>query len=171
MMVSETSKVRPIVAPFCVGYGIDIGFGGDKVVPHAIGIDQVEPYSQVGTYPVQLGGDARKLVWFNDNSLDFVYSSHLLEDFRNTAEVLEEWARVIRVGGLLILVLPDQQVYVKHCLAGGWIINGHHWKDDFNAAYVKQCAPKNLRLAFDSGVIIDYNFILIFEKMEDGYGS
>ena len=28
---SETSKVRKIVLPYCIGKGCDIGFGGDKV--------------------------------------------------------------------------------------------------------------------------------------------
>ena len=39
MYASETSKHRDKIAPFCTGYGLDIGFGGDPVVPTAIRLD------------------------------------------------------------------------------------------------------------------------------------
>ena len=42
---SETSKCRPRLAKFCVGYGIDIGPGGDPIVPAAIRVDLPNPYS------------------------------------------------------------------------------------------------------------------------------
>src|SRR5258708_29036296 len=84
---SETSKCRNRLAQFCTGYGLDLGFGGDPITDTAIRVDQIYPYSNVGSFPVQLGGDARRLVWFNDEVLDFVYSSHLLEDFVDTKDV------------------------------------------------------------------------------------
>src|SRR4051812_3625456 len=89
---SETSKHRDVLAPFCVGYGVDVGFGGDPITEVAIRMDLPEPYAAAGRAPVQLGGDARDLRWFRDGALDFVYSSHVLEDFdeHETAPVLRE---------------------------------------------------------------------------------
>jgi len=46
--------------------------------------------------------------------LDFVYSSHLLEDFNDTEGVLREWLRVLKLGRSFGLVLPDEQVYTAH---------------------------------------------------------
>jgi predicted SAM-dependent methyltransferase len=134
---SETSKCRERLARFCDGYGLDRGFGGDPITPHAIRVDMPTPYAFTGHAPVQLGGDATRLKWFQDGTLDFVYSSHLLEDFEDTAAVLEEWLRVIRPGGHLILFCPDEQVYRKHCAATGQPYNTHHLHSDFSLAKVK----------------------------------
>ena len=114
---SETSKCRARLAPFCTGYGLDLGFGGDAIVPHAIGMDMPQPYADVGKRPVQLGGDATQLVWFADSTLDFIFTSHLLEDFVAIAPILAEWLRVLKPGGRLIIFCPDEQVYRKHCAA------------------------------------------------------
>src|SRR6516165_1499209 len=116
---SETSKCRERLAPFCLGYGVDLGFGGDPITETAIRIDMPHPYARTGSYEVQLGGDATKLHWFNDNVLDYVYSSHLLEDFEDTRTILLEWLRVLRPGGRLIVFCPDEQVYREHCRRTG----------------------------------------------------
>lgn len=135
---SETSKCRSRLAPYCTGYGLDLGFGGDPIVPHAIGMDMPQPYSDVGKLPVQLGGDATRLVWFADGTLDFVFSSHLLEDFVDVGAVLEEWMRVLRPGGRLIIFCPDEQVYRRHCAATGQPYNTQHVHADFSLAYTKR---------------------------------
>src|SRR5690349_8502234 len=90
--LSATAKHRDLVAPHCVGYGIDIGFGGDAVSASAIRVDLPTPYADVGDQPVQLGGDARDLYWFRADVLDYVYSSHVLEDFpeSETGPVMRE---------------------------------------------------------------------------------
>jgi predicted SAM-dependent methyltransferase len=134
---SETSKCRARLAPFCAGYGVDLGFGGDPIVEHAIRVDMPQPYTRLGDHPVQLGGAAECLVWFRDETLDFVYSSHLLEDFIDTEAALREWLRVLKPGGRLILYCPDEQRYRVHCTATGQPYNPHHKHADFSLAYVK----------------------------------
>src|SRR3954451_8769285 len=67
---SETSKCRARLAPHCTRYGVDLGPGGDPITPHAIRVDLPQPYSHVGSLPVQLGGDAENLYWFRDGVLD-----------------------------------------------------------------------------------------------------
>ena len=113
MNTSETSVCRERLAQFCTGDGLDLGCGGDLIVPHAIGIDLPKPYASVGRTPIPLRGDARYLHWFADNCLDFVFSSHLLEDFGAnwTLAVLLEWQRVIKVGGHLVIYGPDEPTY------------------------------------------------------------
>jgi predicted SAM-dependent methyltransferase len=134
---SETSKCRARLAPFCAGYGVDLGYGGDPIAEHAIRVDMPQPYTRLGEAPVQLGGAAEHLVWFRDDTLDFVYSSHLLEDFDDTEAVLREWLRVLRPGGRLILYCPDEQRFRLHCAATGQPYNPHHKHADFSLAYVK----------------------------------
>lgn len=134
---SETSKCRARLAPFCTGYGVDLGFGGDPITEHAIRVDFPQPYTRVGSFPVQLGGDCTSLRWFRDDSLDFVYSSHLLEDFPDVKSALKEWLRVLKPGGSLILFCPDEQRFRAHCRNTGQPLNPEHKHEDFSLAKVK----------------------------------
>ncbi|HYF61880.1 MAG TPA: glycosyltransferase, partial [Herpetosiphonaceae bacterium] len=135
---SETSKCRARLDPYCVGYGADLGFGGDPINDRAVRVDMPQPYTQLGAYPVQLGGNADSLVWFADASLDYLYSSHLLEDFVDTRTVLAEWLRVLKVGGRLIIYCPDEQRFRAHCQATGQPYNPHHKHADFSIDFVKR---------------------------------
>lgn len=108
---SETSKHRHLVIQYCTGNGVDLGSSGDPVVPHAIQVDL--PPDQYRIYnatrpeaPIQWRGSALSLP-FKDGTLDFVHSSHLLEDFSNWTPVLAEWDRVLKPGGYMIIAVPD----------------------------------------------------------------
>ena len=87
---------------------LEIGFAGynpgREVVPiteHAIGIDQGYP-----------GYDGVHLP-FPDGSQDAVYSSHCLEHIPDWQTTLEEWFRVLKVGGFLVIVVPHWLLYEK----------------------------------------------------------
>lgn len=160
MVKSETSKARERLLGFCIGNGLDIGHGGDKIVPNAIGIDMPTMYTNVGNDVSQLRGDGTNLYWFKDGVLDFVYSSHLLEDFIETEAVLIEWCRVLKTMGRLILLLPDQQMYKNYSA------NEYHKYPDFGPDFVKKRMPANMALVYESGIIYDYNFALVYVKLE-----
>jgi predicted SAM-dependent methyltransferase len=164
---SETSKCRARLAPFCSGYGVDLGFGGDPIVPHAIRVDLPKPYADVGTLPVQLGGDARRLEWFRDESLDFIYSSHLLEDYDDTEAVLREWLRVLKPGGRLITFCPDEQVYRRHCDATGQPYNFAHKHAHFSLAFVKEILARigQTRDTYENPLVDVYSWDLVSEKL------
>lgn len=112
---SESAKQRQHTTKYCVGAGLDIGSQGDPVVPWAWQLDlppeEFRHYSN-GRDPVgiQLYGHAEKLQ-VADASLDFLYSSHLIEDFQFWGPILKEWARVIKPGGCLIIMVPDKELW------------------------------------------------------------
>ncbi len=113
MPTSETSKYRHITAQYCQETpGVDIGSSGDPVVFHAIQIDLEKPYCPLlGVGPIHLKGDGSNLsLWFQPNSLAFVYSSHLLEDFMEYEQetIVSDWMTRVRRGGYLIILLPDR---------------------------------------------------------------
>lgn len=165
---SETSKHRARLAPYCTGYGIDIGFGGDPITPNAVRVDLEVPYANTGSNGVQLGGDCRNLYWFADDTLDFVYSSHVLEDFdeSQTIPVMTEWSRVLKPGGKLILLQPDQRRYVAYCKKTGHPENPHHSNDDFSLAFLVDCAKKmgTLDVHASGDNIDEYSFFVVFTK-------
>jgi SAM-dependent methyltransferase len=164
--VSETSKCRASLAPYCQGNGIDIGFGGDPIVPHAICMDLPTAYARYKQYAQHLHGRAEDLHWFRDGSLDWVYSSHVLEDFPATREVLDEWLRVVRPGGHLVLYLPDEQVYREHCQRHGRPPNTHHVHADFGLAFVKRALAhrQDIEVIHERFPVGVYSFELVLKK-------
>jgi SAM-dependent methyltransferase len=127
--MSETAASRAELAPYCVGLGLDMGFGGDAVVPTALTFDMCGgSYGPVGKDRQILQGDCRDLSMFCDGVLDYIYSSHLVEDYfyADAAEIIREWRRVLKPGGLLITNCPDQQRFLAHCARTSQPINCAH---------------------------------------------
>ena len=163
---SETSRCRDSLQAYCFGDGIDVGYGGDPIVPTAICMDLPQKYAAYENHVQHLHGDAANLSWFKDNSLDYVYSSHVLEDFEDTAGVLFEWLRVVKPGGHVVLYLPDEQVYRDHCKKQGKPPNAHHMHEQFGLPYLKTILQKRkdvkiLHEAFPIGI---YSFELVLQK-------
>lgn len=88
------------------GCGLDIGYAGYEfdivpILPNAIGIDF--------NYP---GYDGKTLP-FSDNSQDYVYSSHCLEHITDYKSTIQEWFRVVKKHGHIIIVVPHRDLYEK----------------------------------------------------------
>ncbi len=164
---SETSKCRARLAPYCVGDGVDLGFGGDPITIDAIRVDMPSQYGTVGTLRAQLRGNAAQLTWFADGALDYVFSSHLLEDFVETEAVLREWVRVLKPGGRLVIFCPDEQVYRAHCKQTNQPYNIHHVHAHFSLAYVKELLARigGTRLIYENPLVDVYSWDLVVEKL------
>jgi len=67
-----------------------------------------------GDYPHLDSKDVTKLD-YNNNSVDLIYASHLLEYFdRDEAiHILKEWVRVLKPNGILRLAVPDFEAMVS----------------------------------------------------------
>jgi len=166
--MSETSKHRDWFLPYIQGYGMDIGFGGDAIVPHAITFDMPQPYTSVGASPQHLGGDCRRLP-LKSGVLDWLYNSHLIEDFTYSDQIpmVQEWLRVLKDGGKLLILAPDQQRFLAHCAATGQSINEAHKEADYSRKTFKKRVLKtgNIRakvLAEED--FADYSWGIVLEK-------
>ena len=140
--MSETAASREILAPYCAEpWGVDLGFGGDPVVPHAITFDMPRPYTSVGGARQILRGDCRDLSMFCDGALDWVYSAHLVEDhyYSELHVILREWRRVIRPGGLLVTNAPDQQQFKAYIAEHNQGDNLAHREQDFSLDNFRRC--------------------------------
>lgn len=92
---------------YLVGDGIDIGAGPDPL------------HHYYEFFPLMkscrawdLGdGDAELMATVPDSHFDFVHSSHCLEHMRNVHVALENWVRILKPGGHLICIIPDEDLY------------------------------------------------------------
>src|SRR5438093_2198416 len=116
------------VIQYTSGVGIDIGCGLNKIHTAAIGIDKRLSPSDFG-YPfgAQIRADGSKLPWFADGSLDYVFSSHCLEHFHDAQLVLDEWSRVVKLGGYLVLILPHKNRYPNVGTPGANVDHKHDY--------------------------------------------
>jgi predicted SAM-dependent methyltransferase len=73
--------------------------------------------------------DARNLHCFDDNSVDYIYACHVLEHLpRNeTFKTLLEWNRVLKLGGLIRISVPDWDATVKYYNKTGDLENLLNW--------------------------------------------
>lgn len=164
---SETSRCRKSLSKYCIGDGVDIGYGGDPILPTSICMDLPKPYAKYRDYPQHLHGDAKNLYWFRDNTLDYVYSSHVLEDFEDTAGIIKEWIRVLKPGGRLVLYLPDEKTYRIFCYTRGKPPNVHHIHENFSIRYLKNIIKENslnLEIEHEAFPVGIYSFELVLRK-------
>lgn len=120
--MGETAKHRHLVAGYCQGNGVDLGSGNDPVVPWAIQVElPTGQYNTTLTFApeqrAQWLGSAIDLP-FRDRTLDWVHSSHLLEDFHDWEPILAEWDRVLKEGGFQMIAVPDHARFRAAVAAG-----------------------------------------------------
>lgn len=135
--MSEAATSREAFAPWFKGFGIDLGFGGSLCHPNALGMDYVSgSYGAVGQDHQTFRGDVRRLPFLCDNSLDFIHSSHVLEDSHWTQlpEILNEYHRVLKPGARLLINCPDETRYRQHCRDNNaeHLRNMAHANEDFS---------------------------------------
>lgn len=140
-MGNESGKIKWEIVKWTRGRGLDLGSGIAKTYPHFIGVDNRKD-AVLFNHPINPDvpvATAAELPMFASGSMDFVFSSHLLEHFpltkrdprsyptalqRQIAEkmliethtagdALKEWMRVIKREGFLVLYVPDEDEYPK----------------------------------------------------------
>jgi SAM-dependent methyltransferase len=98
---SKTNRVRGqgFIDTYLKGKVIDIGAGRDLVCSWAERFDKQD-------------GDANVITKYRPkNSYDAVHSSHCLEHMHNPESALLEWWSLLKPGGYLVLVVPDEDLY------------------------------------------------------------
>lgn len=113
-MTHETSKAvmrrlsdSRFITRYFVGNGIDIGAGDDPVSNYK---DFFPGMQQVRNWDLP-DGDAQLMASVADNSFDWLLSSHCLEHMRDPTEAMRNWSRILKPGGHMVLLVPDEDLY------------------------------------------------------------
>lgn len=143
-MSNECSKaaVRRAADPaftdlYFVGSGIDIGAGPDGLSSQR---DRFPRMGEVRLWDVP-DGDAMLMAGVEDESFDFVHSSHCLEHLVNPATALGHWLRIVKPGGFVVVTIPDEDLYEQ----GVWpsTFNPDH-KATFTTWKLKSWSPRSV---------------------------
>jgi SAM-dependent methyltransferase len=109
------------------GVGIDIGCATDAVVEGVRRFDLEH-------------GDANRITQFVHEQFDFVYSSHCLEHMHDPALTIQEWWKLVKPGGYLFFIVPDEDLYEQGVFPSRF--NSDH-KATFTISKVKSWSPKS----------------------------
>lgn len=120
----EEHECRRTLTRHLVGSGIEVGPGHAPLVASGLGLavrylDRWEPEANAELFPELEGAtfpepdlildlDKDGLQPIASESEDFIVCSHVLEHLANPIRALSEFHRVLRPGGLLLILLPDR---------------------------------------------------------------
>jgi SAM-dependent methyltransferase len=92
---------------YIVGSGIDIGAGPDALGQY----HEFFPLMRSCRAWDMPDGDAELMATVADHTYDFVHSSHCLEHMRDAHRALANWLRILKPGGHLVCLVPDEDLY------------------------------------------------------------
>lgn len=162
----ESRKIVWEVAPYLRGKGLDLGAGVFKVLPHVIAVDngdhevfghQIKPDVRVDS--------AEDLSLFASASMDFVFSSHLLEHIIDYKAALKEWWRVIKQGGCLALYLPHKEFYPNIGTLGANATHVHDFMPADIIDAMNELSGWDLEECQDRNDDKEYSMLLVFRKI------
>lgn len=166
----EAGKVKYEIVHYTRGKGIDLGCGPKKAYPHFIGVDSCKDTELFGIEmkPDVVCKDASDLDFIEEQSLDFIFSSHLLEHIEDHRAALANWWSKIKTGGHLVLYLPHADLYPRIGTDGS---NPDH-KHDFTGADILDAMGDigSWTLVVDEvrDAGTEYSFLQVFQKRADG---
>lgn len=111
--MNETSKsiarrLRDVsFVRYFAGCGLDVGCGPDplgRYAPLFPGMGAVRGWDRAD-------GDAQDLPGVAAGAFDWLHSSHCLEHLRDPHAALRRWCEVVRPGGHVVVLVPDEDLY------------------------------------------------------------
>jgi SAM-dependent methyltransferase len=79
---------------------------------------------------MQYAAEAADLSMIASDAYDFLLSSHMIEHTSNPIRVLLEWTRIVRLGGLQLIIVPNKELTFDHYRPTTTL---QHMIDDFEA--------------------------------------
>ena len=96
--------------------GIEVGgssnndFGLDCVNIDITKDGRLEQVAEIGRKrAIDIVAPGDDMTMIKDGSVDFVFTSHVIEHFPNVVKAFVEWDRVVKPGGFIVAVIPDRK--------------------------------------------------------------
>ncbi len=124
---------------YFVGNGVDIGCGPDPVSQYT---EQFPLIENCRSWDMP-DGDAQYMEGADDNSFDFVHSSHCLEHMVDPKIAMTNWLRVLKPNGHLIITIPEEDLYEQGIFPS---TNNDDHKWTFAIAKSKSWSDKSINL-------------------------
>lgn len=168
---NEAAKIAWEIVRWTRGRGLDIGAGLYRTFPHFITVDNnidAQIFGHQMPRPDIFVEDACKLDVLASETMDFIFSSHMLEHVAEESLVkcLREWLRVIKPDGYLVLYLPDADEYPK---VGEPHANpDHKWNVTYNAVMelMAHAGPHDLMDFQKRNEGFEYSLFFVFKKVK-----
>jgi SAM-dependent methyltransferase len=88
-------------------------------------------------------GDANEITAYVSDSFDFVFSSHCLEHMHDPRHALQQWWQLVKPGGHLIVIVPDEDLYEQGYFPS--VFNPDH-KATFTLSKNRSWSPRSYNL-------------------------
>jgi len=93
---------------------VDLGCGPNKTIPNAVGVDRVRNGMSNAYVPgasvADVAADVQEPLPFLEKSQDTLIARHILEHCVDSLKTLRQWNKVLKMGGRLIVAVPDENV-------------------------------------------------------------
>lgn len=128
----KTLKHGGWLVDYLTGQGIDIGCGDCPITSKAHPFDTAD-------------GDANHITDYleTNTQYDYVYSSHCLEHMNDPEQTILDWWKLVRPGGALIVIVPDEDLYEQGHFPS--IFNFDH-KHTFTISKAQSWSPVSLNM-------------------------
>lgn len=170
--MSETAAARNRLKEYIVGdFILDMGFGGTSCHPRAVTLDMPNPYcpSLEGHRQI-LRGSYAAMPYICEDAFDTLWSSHCIEDWTIPEQIIlvNEWKRILRCEGNLIIIAPDEKVYAEHCRNSGQPHNDNHKISDYSLQKFKdEVLPHTgaWDILYETPLVDVYSWNIVLKKL------
>ena len=154
--MNEASKLRKILSPaelaWFSGDVLDIGCGDDPITPTCVRFDKED------------GDASHASSYLSGRKFDCVFSSHCLEHLDSPEAVLQDWWSLVRPDGMLVVCVPDEDLYEQGALGR---FNSEH-KHTFTLCKRKSWSPVSVNV-LDLVKSLDGGELVKAELQDIGY--
>lgn len=147
---------------YFIGSGIDIGCGPDPISQYS---EQFPLMESCRSWDMP-DGDAQYLESVDDNTFDFVHSSHCLEHMVDPKTAMTHWLRVLKPNGHLVITIPEEDLYEQGIFPS---TNNDDHKWTFTIAKAKSWSNKSINLASFLAEFSDTAQILKIELLDASF--
>ena len=141
---------------------LDLGCSNKKKLASAIGVD----LDRNGGKCPELVLDVSNELPFKENTLDGIIASHCLEHIENPIQALNEWIKLIKVGGRIILVIPDTNFTPKMGTPEADPTHLHDWTPEtFKEEILDHISRDTFNILHHAQIGNSWSFLTILEKL------